>query len=185
MADLTETSLSSEELLNGKLLHVYRDEVRLPDGRSATREWIDHPGAVAIVPIFEDGSTVLVRQFRFPTGRSFLEVPAGKFDSDNESPEDVGRRELKEETGIRADTLTHVGAFYPCIGYSNEMIHVCIARGLTQGDMELTDDEFIEPVRLPFTEAVARARNGTLSDMKTITALNRVHYVLEQADANF
>lgn len=183
MTDLTETSISSEELFEGVLLHAHRDTVRLPDGRTAKREWLDHPGAVAVVPLFANGDTMLIRQFRFPAHRTFVEVPAGKFDHDNEPSEAVGRRELKEETGLWAETLTPLGTFFPCIGYSNEVIHVYLAEDLTQGEQELTDDEFAEPVRLPFEEAVAQAMDGSLADMKTITALTRAHYAIQQRGA--
>lgn len=183
MSNLTETSISSESVYDGVLLHAYRDEVRLPDGRTATREWLDHPGAVAVVPLFADGSTMLIQQFRFPPHRTFLEVPAGKFDHDDEPPEAVGRRELKEETGLSAAKMTSVGMFFPCIGYSNEVIHVYIAEDLTEGAQQLTDDEFVEPVRLSFEDAVTKAQDGTLADMKTITALTRAHYALQERGA--
>lgn len=183
MSDLTETSISSEEVFDGALLHAHRDTVRLPDGRTATREWINHPGAVAVVPLFDNGDTMLIRQFRFPARRTFLEVPAGKFDTDDEPPESVGRRELKEETGLSAEQMTALGAFFPCIGYSNEVIHVYIAEDLTQGVQALTDDEFLQPVRLPFDEAVRQAMDGSLGDMKTITSLTRAHYALQQRGA--
>jgi len=99
MSNLNETQLSSEQLVDGVLLEAFRDEVRLPDGDTSVREWIDHPGASAIVPVFEDGHTLLVRQFRYPPRRTFLEVPAGKLDKPGEDPEDVAARELEEETG--------------------------------------------------------------------------------------
>ena len=181
MSDLTETSLDSESVFSGRLLHVYRDQVTLPDGSTGTREWIDHPGASAVVPLFEDGTTMLIRQFRFPPRRTFMEVPAGKFDTPNESPKEVARRELKEETGLDARTLVDAGSFHPCIGYSNEVIHVFVARNLSQGEQSLSDSEFVEPVRLPFSEAVARARAGTLNDMKTITALVRAQALIEDS----
>ena len=183
MSDLTETSISSETVFDGVLLHAHRDEVRLPDGRTATREWLDHPGAVAVVPLFANGDTMLIRQFRFPPRRTFLEVPAGKFDHDDEPPEAVGTRELKEETGLSTEMMTAVGTFFPCIGYSNEVIHVYVAEELTEGAQELTKDEFVEPVRMPFEEAVTKAMDGTLADMKTITALTRAHHVLQQRGA--
>ena len=171
MADLTETSLSSEQLVDGVLLKAFRDEVRLPDDETSVREWIDHPGASAIVPLFEDGRTLLVRQFRYPPRRTFLEVPAGKIDVAGEDPEEVAARELEEETGWRAGRLAHVGAAYPCIGYSNEQIHVFTAHDLERGTQALADGEFVEVVEVPFTEALARARQGDLKDMKTVTAL--------------
>ena len=171
MCDLTETQLSSERLVDGVLLKAFRDEVRLPDGESSVREWIDHPGASAIVPIFEDGRTLLVRQFRYPPRRTFLEVPAGKLDVPGEPPEKVAARELEEETGWRAGRFEHVGAAYPCIGYSNERIHVFTAHDLERGTQALADGEFVEAVAMDFEEALARARRGDLKDMKTVTAL--------------
>lgn len=171
MADLTESQLSTEQLVDGVLLKAFRDDVRLPNGGTSVREWIDHPGASAIVPIFDDGRTLLVRQFRYPPRRTFLEVPAGKLDEPGEDPVEVADRELEEETGWRADRFVRLGAAYPCIGYSNEIIHVFAAYGLEQGEQDLATGEFVEVVEMPLDEAVARARNGDIKDMKTITAL--------------
>ncbi len=171
MSDLTEVSLSSEQLIDGALLKAFRDEVRLPDGDTAMREWIDHPGASAVVPIFEDGRTLLIRQFRFPPRRTFLEVPAGKFDRPDEAPVEVAARELEEETGWRADQFESLGSAYPCIGYSNEEIHVFAARGLTQTEQKLSEGEFVEVVPMDLDEAIERARGGGIKDMKSITAL--------------
>ncbi|WP_233992901.1 NUDIX domain-containing protein [Salinibacter altiplanensis] len=171
MSDLTEAQLSTEQLVDGVLLKAFRDEVRLPDERTSVREWIDHPGASAIVPVFEDGQTLLVRQFRYPPRRPFLEVPAGKMDAPGEAPEDVAARELEEETGWCAQRFEHVGTAYPCIGYSNERIHVFTAHGLERGTQALADGEFVEVVAVDFEEALARARGGDLQDMKMVTAL--------------
>lgn len=171
MSDLTETQLSSEELVDGVLLKAFRDEVRLPDGGSSVREWIDHPGAAAIVPLFDDGRTLLVEQFRYPPRRTFLEVPAGKLDRPEEAPEEVAARELEEETGWRAGRLEKVGAAYPCIGYSSEVIHIFTAHELERGEQDLADGEFVKVVDLQFDEALRRARAGDLKDMKTVTAL--------------
>lgn len=171
MSDLTEAPLSSEQLVEGVLLEAFRDEVRLPDGSTSVREWIDHPGASAIVPVFEDGRTLLVRQFRYPPRRTFLEVPAGKLDEPDEDPEEVAARELEEETGWRAGQFEHLGAAYPCIGYSNEIIHVYAAYSLERGTQDLAEGEFVEVVEMPLEEAIARVQKGELKDMKTITAL--------------
>ncbi len=171
MSDLTEAQLSSEQLVDGVLLKAFRDEVRLPNGQTSVREWIDHPGASAIVPVFEDGRTLLVRQFRYPPRRAFLEVPAGKIDEPGEAPADVAARELEEETGWRAGRFEHVGTAYPCIGYSNEQIHVFTAHDLDRGTQALADGEFVEVVEVDFETALARARHGDLPDMKTVTAL--------------
>ena len=168
---LNEEKISSEQVFGGKLLEVYCDAVRLPGGGEANREWIDHPGAAAVVPLFEDGTTLLVRQHRYAAGRTFLEVPAGKIDRDGEDPAEVARRELKEETGCAAERIERVGQAYPCIGYSNEVIHFFVARGLTRGEQDLGDTEFIEVVPISFEEAAEKARRGELLDMKTVAAL--------------
>lgn len=171
MVDLTESQLSSSQLVDGVLLKVHRDEVRLPDGETSVREWIDHPGASAVVPIFEDGTTVLIRQFRYPPRQTFLEVPAGKLDRPDEDPEAVAARELEEETGWRAGQFQHLASTCPCIGYSNEVIHFYLARDLQSGRQDLSDGEFVETVRMELDEAIAKARSGELKDMKTVTAL--------------
>ena len=169
--DLSEEELSSELLVDGVLLKAHRDQVRTPDGETSVREWIDHPGASAIIPLFDDGRTVLIRQFRYPPRRTFLEVPAGKIDVVGEAPEDVARRELEEETGWRADAFVHLSSTYPCIGYSNEIIHFYLATGLSLGEQDLSEGEFVDVVEMPFEDAVAMARSGELRDMKTVTAL--------------
>jgi ADP-ribose pyrophosphatase len=182
MADLTETQISSEQVVNGVLLTAYRDRVRLPDGEASVREWIDHPGASAIVPIFEDGRTLLVRQFRYPPHRSFLEVPAGKLDAPDEDPEAGAARELEEETGWTAGRFEPLGAAYPCIGYSNECIRLFAAYDLEPGTQSLADGEFVEVVEMDLDEAIGRARAGDLKDMKTVTALT--YAAAHLADAN-
>lgn len=171
MGDLFEEALSSDQIVDGVLLKAFRDEVRLPSGDTAAREWIDHPGASAIVPILEDGRTLLVRQFRYPPRRTFLEVPAGKLDRPGEDPEDVAARELEEETGWRAERFVSLGEAYPCIGYSSELIRIFAAYDLERGEQDLADGEFVEVVEMDFDRAVTKARRGELKDMKTVTAL--------------
>lgn len=173
MADLAETTISSEDVYEGALLHVKKDLARLPDGDSAFREWIKHPGASAVVPLYENGDTVLVRQYRYAPGRTFLEVPAGKLDIEGESPAEVANRELEEEAGLVAGTVEALGSFYPCIGYSDEIIHLFLARDLREGVKQPSHGEFIEVERMPLTEAVNLARSGQLADMKSIVALIR------------
>lgn len=177
--DLTETFLKREELVRGVLLHAYRDSVRLPDGETSVREWIDHPGAAAIVPVFADGTTLMVRQFRYAPGREFLEVPAGKCDIPGASLLDVARQELEEEVGYTAEKLTALGSTYPCIGYSNEVIHLFLAEDLSPVENRGGDaDEFLEPVRLPLRDAVEMARNGEILDSKSAVALMRAAHHL-------
>lgn len=178
--NLEESSIRSEEVFRGKLIHAFRDEVRLPDGETSVREWIDHPGASAVVPLFEDGRTMLVRQFRFPPRRVFLEVPAGKLDQHGEAPESVAQRELEEETGWKAGRLDHLGSFYPCIGYSNELIHFYLARDLTKGDQDLQDGEFMEIESMDFSDALDLVQKGEILDMKTVTALRLAERFLQE-----
>lgn len=182
MRDLTESTVSSEKLVDGKLLKVYRDEARLPGGGVSVREWIDHPGASAVVPLFPDGSTLLIRQFRYPPRRTFLEVPAGKLDVEGEDPAEVAARELEEETGWIAGRIEPLGSFYPCIGYSNEVIHFFVAEDLRQGETQLGEGELVEPVPLPFAEAVAMARRGEILDMKTAAALFMAEAYVQRRD---
>ena len=177
---LTEEAIQSEQVYDGDLLKVFRDEVRLPDGATSHREWVDHPGAAAVVPLFEDGSTLLVQQFRYPPRRMFLELPAGKFDGDGEPAESVAARELEEETGWRAGSLIRLGQSYPCIGYSNEVIHFYLATGLTEGRQQLESAEFLNVVRLPIEEAFRMMLAGEIGDMKTATGLMMARQYLER-----
>ncbi len=176
--NLTETLKRREHVYGGVLLNVFRDTVVLPDGADGVREWIAHPGAAAVVPLLADGQTLLVRQFRYPPQREFLEVPAGKLDVAGEPPEAVARRELEEETGHTARTLTPLGTTFPCIGYSDETIHLFLAEDVTELAETPPSDDFVEVVRLPFAEAVRRARAGELLDAKSVVALVRAHAFL-------
>lgn len=181
--DLTETLKDRDLLVDGVLLRAYRDTVTLPDGETSVREWIDHPGASAVVPLFEDGTTILLRQYRYAPGREFVEVPAGKIDKPGEDPADVAVRELEEEAGYTARTLTPLGPTYPCIGYSNEVIHLFLAEDLAEVSAGTEEDEFVEPFRLPFAEAVAMARRGEVLDTKSAVALLRAAEEVEARPA--
>jgi ADP-ribose pyrophosphatase len=170
-SDLYEETLHSEPLVQGQFLQVYRDIAEVPGKGPAVREFVRHPGAAAIVPLFDDGTILLVRQFRYAPGQEFLEIPAGKFDGPGEDPASAARRELEEETGHVAAQLTPLGALNPCIGYSDEVIHFFLAEGLRATEMNLDETEQLVPVRISFEEACARARRGELADMKTMAAL--------------
>lgn len=169
---LRETTIESEKVYNGKLLQVYFDKVRLPDGSESTRDWIKHPGASAVVPVFEDGSIMLVKQFRYPPKELFIEVPAGKLD-DGEMPEVTARRELTEESGLTCSNLIHTGSFYPAIGYADELIHIYAAWGLNMEEKSSDDDEFLLNYRIPFSEALNMIESGEIHDGKTICALTK------------
>jgi ADP-ribose pyrophosphatase len=168
--DLTEHGLSSEQVYDGALLKVYRDRVRLPDGREAAREYIRHPGAVAVVPLFDDGRVLLERQFRYPNRREFIEIPAGKLEP-GEPHLETAKRELLEETGYSAAEWTRLGAIHVSIAYSDESIELFVARKLTLSERSLDDGEFLEVFSLPFAEAVAMVREGRITDAKTVAAL--------------
>ena len=170
MKELIEHTIRSSRVFSGILLEVYRDNVEMPDGREAVREWIDHPGASAVVPVFEDRTTLLVEQYRYASRRTFLEVPAGKLDP-GESPETTAVRELEEETGWKAGRLVSLGALYPCIGYSNEVIHVFMAQDLTESAGMHDDDEFLTLKRLPLLQVEQILQAGEFLDMKTALAL--------------
>lgn len=176
--DLTERKLQSQQVFDGELLKVFRDRVRLPDGRESIREFIDHPGAAAVVPLLDDGRVILVRQFRYPVGQEFIEVPAGKLDFKGEPPEHVAHRELEEESGWQAETLEPLGAFHMGIGFSNEVIHCYLATGLREVGSNLDGDEFLEVLFVPFEQAVEMVSNGEITDAKTAVALLRARAVL-------
>jgi ADP-ribose pyrophosphatase len=167
---LVEETISQEWVFRGKLLHVRRDLVRLPDGNTAVREYIVHPGAVMIIPITESGEVVLERQFRYPLRREMIELPAGKVDP-GESPLATGRRELLEETGYTAAEWQYVATIHLAIGYSNERIDFYMARGLKQEGARLDHGEFLDVFTLPVAEALEWLRQGRITDSKTVAGL--------------
>ena len=152
MDNLTETKLTSEKIYSGCILDFYRDTVRLPNGGTAPRELSRHVGAVCIVPLLDDGRVIVERQFRYPVNEVITEIPAGKRDSRDEAPDDAARRELREETGITARELIPLGPFYPAAAYSDEVIWMYLARGLTFGEQQLDDDEFLNLQAVPLDE---------------------------------
>lgn len=169
-AHLRETRIDGEQVWRGNFLDVRRDQVRLPDGRSAGREYVVHPGAVMIVPILDDGRLVVERQWRYPLDRAFVEFPAGKLDA-GEGAFACAVRELAEETGFRAREWARAGVLHNAIAYSTEGIEIWFARGLTAGAARLDDGEFLD-VQFSTLEALeAQARDGTLTDAKTLIAL--------------
>lgn len=169
---LEEHRLSSQELLRGCLLHVFKDEVCLPDGSSAVREYVRHPGAAMVIPLIEgaDGqhSVVLERQFRYAVGQVMIEFPAGKRDG-NEPTRTCAVRELQEETGYTATHWAFAGTLHPLIAYSTEQIDVWFAKGLQLGTSHLDEGEFLEVFVAPVTQLLEWCRNGTVTDGKTIT----------------
>lgn len=168
--DLTEHFLSGETMFAGRLLDVRRDTVRMPDGASATREYIRHPGAVAVLAWTAAGNVVLERQHRYPLGRDFIEIPAGKIEPGEDLLE-TAKRELLEETGYAAADWQRLTTIHNAIGYSDEAIELYSARGLEKKKQKLDVEEFLELIEMPFAEAVAMIRDGRITDVKTIVAL--------------
>ena len=169
-SDFTEKKISSRTAYRGRLLTINEDEVSLPDGSAASREYVVHPGAAIILPLFDDGCVLLERQFRYPVGNHFYELPAGKLEP-NETPLETAKRELLEETGYVAAEWRELGRLHPCIGYSDEHIDFFLARKLEFRSAQLDEGEFLETLRVPLPESVDWIRRGRITDTKTILGL--------------
>ncbi len=170
-AHLIETRLGGQTLLSGGFLEVHKDEARLPDGSMATREYIRHSGAVAVIPLLDDGRLVLVRQYRYPVAKVLLEVPAGKLEP-GEAQLACAVRELQEETGYVAAEWAYAGEIHNAAAYSTESIWLWLARGLQPGPARPDAGEFVETVLMSVEELAALADRGELPDVKTQLALH-------------
>lgn len=168
--DLTEHPLCSETVYQGRLLHAKRDRVQLPNGQESTREYLVHPGAAVVIPLFANGDVLLERQHRYPLHRDFLELPAGKLDP-GETELECAQRELLEETGYAATQWHYLSTFYPCIGYSDERLVFFQARELQHLGDAPDHDEFLEILRLPMAEALEMVRDGRINEGKTVMGL--------------
>jgi ADP-ribose pyrophosphatase len=166
-AHLKETRIGGELAYDGSFLKVTRDSVSLPDGAHTHREFIRHPGAVVILPLFDDGSVLLERQFRYPLDQVFIEYPAGKIDP-GEDPLECAKRELQEETGYTASDWQFVCTIHNAIAYSDEHLDLYLARGLVPGEAKLDDGEFLETFRAGVPEMLEMIRNGQVTDVKTV-----------------
>ena len=170
MSNLKEDKISSTQIFSGKLIDLYLDNVRLPNGKKSTREWIDHPGAVCIVPILDNGDILLIRQFRYGPREEFIEIPAGKIDK-NEDPLKCGLRELEEETGYKSNKLTFLTNIHPAIGFSNEKMWMYLAEKLELSKKKLDEDEFLELLPVPLNQAIEWVFSGKITDVKTIIGI--------------
>ena len=180
MENLIEKQLSSENVFKGVLLDVYRDEIELPNGKNAKREYIKHVGAACVVPVDNDGNIIIEKQFRYPFNKVLTEIPAGKLDSKSEPHLEAALRELKEETGYSADKMVYLGEFYPTCAYSDEIIHMYLATGLTKGEQKLDEDEFVGVEKMPIEEAVNEIMKGNIPDGKTQTAILKAYLYLKK-----
>ncbi|MCX8086171.1 MAG: NUDIX hydrolase [Rhodocyclaceae bacterium] len=168
--DFYEETLESRQVFDGRLLKVYADRVRLPDGKESTREIIRHPGAVVVIGVLDNGKLLFERQFRYPVQRVMLELPAGKIDA-GEHILDTARRELREETGYKAKLWRHLGTMHPAIGYADERIEIFWAQGLSYVGESRDHDEILEVVELSLSDALLAVRDGEITDGKTLAAL--------------
>ena len=164
---LKETRLESELAYEGSFLKVHHDTVRLPNGKTASREYIPHPGAVVILPVLDNGRLLLERQYRYPVDQVFIEFPAGKIDP-GEDPLVCAKRELLEETGYTATHWQFVCKIHNAIAYSDEFLDIYIARGLTAGERKLDDEEFLDVFDCTPQELTSWVRAGRITDVKTI-----------------
>lgn len=168
---IEERILREERVYEGRLVKVNRLDVTLPDGKEATREAIRHPGASAIVPVDEEGNVTLVRQYRAPIAQVLLEIPAGKLDDKDEDRLEAAKRELREETGLTAEKWKHLTDIVTAPGFCDELISIYLATGLSDGEDEPDEDEFLNIVKMPLTELIEMAKRGEISDSKTLVGL--------------
>ena len=169
-SDFNETQLSSETVYRGGFLELKEDRVRMPDGKTAVREYLTHPGAVVIIPVLDDGMLVMERQYRYPLRSHFYELPAGKIDA-GEDPLLCAQRELLEETGYVAQSWRYLATAYPCVGYSSERQLFYLAQGLSHQRSKPDDEEFLEVLKVELADAVEWVREGKITDGKTIIGL--------------
>ena len=177
MIELKESTVSSEKVYDGTFLDVRKDVVSLPDGKTSTREWINHPGAACIIPIMPDGKLGLIKQYRYPVQSTMIELPAGKLDM-GEKPEVCAIRELEEETGYLADKLTFVTKIHPAIGFANEEMWIFLAENLIESQKNTDHDEFVELMPTSIEAAIHMVWDGTITDVKTIIGILWVERLL-------
>ena len=175
---LREVPFARETIYDGHILHVEKWRVTCPNGREAPREIVVHKGAAAVVPVFDNGDTLLVRQHRVAVDRVTLEIPAGKLDGVDEDPFVCAQRELSEETGLTADHWRKLTVLETTPGFCNERIHLYLATGLHAGKTHPDEDEFVCTLRMPLSDAVQKVMDGTFRDGKTALALLMVQQLL-------
>ena len=174
-----EKTIRKVYVFRGRILTVRNDDALMPNGDVRGREVVEHPGGVCVLPIQDDGSVLLVEQFRYPYMEDVLEAPAGKLEP-GEDPFEAAKRELREETGMVATEWFDLGWDYPSPGYTNEIIRLYAARGLSDVGQKLDDDEFLETFRIPLSEAVRQIMSGKIPDGKTQAGILRAAAMLKK-----
>jgi len=175
---LNEITKDSRVVYNGKIFDVHSDTAILEDNSEAVREYIIHHGGVCILPLTENDEVIMVRQFRYPFKKAILEIPAGKLNK-GEDHFEAGKRELLEETGATAENYQYLGEIYPIPAYTTEIIYVYSASGLSFGSQDPDDDEFLDVIRIPFSQAVEMVMNNEINDSKTQIAVMK-EYIRRQ-----
>ena len=177
--DLTEKQISFEYKFQGRIVNLRVDDALLPNGTTAKREIVEHNGGVCVAPLDDDYNLYFVKQFRYPYGEIIYEIPAGKRNSKQENPLDCGIRELKEETGATAQNFIFLGELYPTPGYVDEVIYMYAATGLTFGDANPDEDEFLAVEKMPLDTLVEKIMIGEIKDAKTQTAILKIKHLKE------
>ncbi len=165
-------------IFSGKIINVHTDKITLVDGTEAQREVVDHPGGVAIVGLTENNEVLMVRQFRYPYKETIYEIPAGKLEK-GEDPREAAIREFREECGAVAEKFEPLGEIYPTPGYCGEIIRIFYATDLTFGEQELDEDEYLEVIKMPFSECVAKIMSGEIKDAKTIVGILKLKELMK------
>lgn len=180
--NLSEKQLNKKYIYNGKIINLRGDDALLPNGTTALREVVEHPGGVCVAALTDKSELLMVKQFRYPYMEEILEIPAGKRDSKDEAPLECGKRELKEETGAEAENFIFLGELYPTPGYCDEVIYIYAATGLTFGDTDPDEDEFLEVQKIPFGEVLERVMSGEIKDAKTQTAVLKLKVLMDRGE---
>lgn len=177
--ELFEKKLTSKQIFDGKVVKLFVDTVELPNGETATREIVRHPGAVCVVPVTNDGEVVMVKQFRYPFEEIMLEIPAGKLEP-GEDPLEAVKRELEEESGAVAGKIEHIGQLYTTVAIFDEKIQIYLATDLTFVNAHPDQDEFLETTKIPLKTLVDMVMNGEIPDAKTQIAILKADKILSE-----
>ncbi len=168
---LMETPVKKNPVYEGGAVDFYVDTVKMINNKTAKREYLNHPGAVAVLPVLDSGEVILVEQYRYPVGEATFEIPAGKMHRGKDSPLKRAKAELREETGYTARKIEKLTTFWPCCAFSSEALHLYIATGLVPGKAQPDEDEFLNMHKVPFAKAYKMVADGKIKDAKTIIAL--------------